>query len=162
MRLVNWLFAVGAALFVCGIGFVVIGARTARATPAAAETKALPPVATVKQLMSAIADPASTAIFDSVQTNVTDKGTEEIEPKNDQEWDALGSSAATLAEMANLIQSEGRAVDRGDWITMSQALTDASKKAMQAAAAKDKEGILDAGSAINLACDNCHTRYRRQ
>ena len=27
MRIVNWLFLVSAALFVCGVGFVVVGAK---------------------------------------------------------------------------------------------------------------------------------------
>ena len=34
--------------------------------------------------------------------------------------------------------------------------------AIKAAEAHDKEGILDAGSAINETCDACHAKYQRQ
>jgi hypothetical protein len=163
MRLAMPLFVVSALLFVFGLGFVVVGAREARRTPAPVDRSvAVTSVATVKQLMNTIATPASDAIFNSVQTNVTDKGTEEIAPKDDQEWDALGGMAATLAELGNLLLADGRAVDRGDWVKMSQAMTVAAKQAADAAAARNKDGILDAGSAVNLTCDNCHMRYRRQ
>ena len=162
MRLVHWLFAIGAALFIFGIGFVVIGARAARDVPAAPATPAITPVATVLQLMLGVANPAANAVFSSVQTNITEKGVEEIEPRTDEEWQAVGSSAAALVEVANLLQVEGRAVDRGDWITMAQALATASKQAMAAAVAKNKDAILDAGSEINTTCDNCHMRYSRQ
>ena len=47
MRLVHWLFAIGAALFIFGIGFVVIGARAARDVPAQPAVPSITPVATV-------------------------------------------------------------------------------------------------------------------
>ena len=69
------LLLVSAALFVFGIGFTVIGARDARrSAPAATAAPAVANVATVKQLMSAVAAPTAQAIFDSVQTNVTEIG----------------------------------------------------------------------------------------
>jgi cytochrome c556 len=36
------------------------------------------------------------------------------------------------------------------------------KKAMAAAAAKDKDKIVEAGGDLNTTCDNCHARYARQ
>ena len=55
MRIVHWLFVVGVALFVSGVGFIIAGARTPRRAPTA-ETFALEvrPVASVKQLMKGI------------------------------------------------------------------------------------------------------------
>lgn len=157
------LLGVSAALFIFGVGFIVVGARgrTAAEAPAPAAVTATP-VATVKQLMAAIAMPTSDAIFNSVQTNVTDKGVEEVAPKDDQEWAALAASAAALAEVGNLMTTGGRAVDTGDWVKMSQAMTAAAKETVDAAVAHDKEAVLRAGDKVNQSCDACHGRYRRQ
>jgi hypothetical protein len=163
LRTIHWLFIVGAALFVFGIGFVVVGAREARRTPVAASAAAptLTPVASTKQIMSAIVGPAADAIFNAVSTTVTAKGIEEVFPRNDEEWSALGSKAAALAEAGNLILVEGRAVDQGDWVKMSRAMIDAGKLTLKAVEGKSTEGILTAGEAVNETCDNCHERYRR-
>jgi hypothetical protein len=157
------LFVVSALLFVCGVGFVVVGAREARRAPAATQSaSSTVPVATTRQIMLAITRPASDAIFQAVQTNVTQKGVEEIFPKTDDEWALLGAQAGALAESGNLIMAEGRAVDRGDWIKMSQAMIDAAKQTLQAVEKKSPDAVLDSGEKVNTSCDNCHQRYRRQ
>ncbi len=160
MKLVNGLFVTGALLFVFGIGFVVVGARTARQTPATT-TAALTPVASVKQIMNGIVNPGATTVFDAVSTTISDKGIEEKAPQNDAEWAVIGDSAAALAEAGNLLMMDGRLVDRTDWITMSQAMIDASKQTLKAVEAKSTDGVLEAGSALNTSCDNCHRRYQR-
>jgi hypothetical protein len=157
---------VSVLLFVAGIGFVVVGAREGKRGPASASPSAavpaLKPIATTKQIMNGIVSPTSNAIFQSVQTNVTDKGTEEIFPRNDDEWALLGAQAASLAEAGQMLMAEGRAIDRGDWIKMSQAMVDASRQTMDAVGKKNPEGVLAAGEAVNTSCDQCHERYRRQ
>jgi len=162
MRTIHWLFIVGAALFVFGIGFVVVGAREARRAPAVAPGPAITPVATTKQIMNGIVGPAANAIFNAVSTTVSEKGIEEVFPRNDEEWAALGNQAAALAEAGNLMLVEGRAVDNGDWIKMSQAMIDAGKQTLKAVEAKSTEGVLGAGESVNTSCDNCHQRYMRQ
>ena len=161
MRIIHWLFVVSAALFVSGIGFVVAGARTTRAAPPV-EAPAMKPVARVKQIMNGIVAPAAKVVFDSVGTIVSAAGVEELAPKNDDEWAVVGNSAAALVESGNLLVMGDRAVDRGDWVTMSRALADAGMMALKAAEAKNKDGILEAGSIINTSCDTCHQRYQRQ
>ncbi|MEQ1757278.1 MAG: hypothetical protein ABL986_03095 [Vicinamibacterales bacterium] len=161
MRTIHWLFGVGALLFVFGIGFVVVGARAAREAPAPAASTPLAPVASVKQIMNGIVVPASTRVYDSVSTTVTEKGVEEIVPKDDQEWTAVGDSAAALAEAGNLLMMDGRAVDRGEWITITQAMIAASQATLAAVDAKSPEAVLKAGSDLNTTCDNCHMRYQR-
>jgi hypothetical protein len=158
------LFVVSALLFVFGIGFVVLGAREAKRAPAAAAAPAPStlPIASTRQIMAAITRPAADAVFQSVQTTVTQTGTEEIFPRTDEEWAALGAQAAALAESGNLIMTEGRAVDRGDWIKMSQAMIDAAKQTLQAVEKKSPDDVLESGEAVNVSCDNCHERYRRQ
>jgi hypothetical protein len=153
--MVHWLFVVSVALFVSGIGFVVAGARTARAAPAVeAAPVTTTPVASVKQIMKGIVAPAATTVFNSVSTTVSFKGTEEKAPQTDEEWELVGTSAAALIESGNLLLMGSRAVDKGEWIKMSQALIDAGKVALKATEAKSAEGVLAAGEAINTSSDN--------
>jgi len=161
MRIVHWLFVVSTALFISGIGFIVVGAKTARQAPPAVEAPAVTPVASTRQVMVGIVSPAAGAIFDSVATIVSVAGIEERQPRTDAEWAAVGASAAALVESANLLVTGDRAVDRGDWVTMSRAMADAGMTALKAAEAKSADGILAAGETINETCDNCHQKYQR-
>jgi hypothetical protein len=162
MRTIYWVFILSAALFVFGIGFVVVGAHAAQQKPAAAPETKIEPIASVKQIMNAIVTPASTVVYQSVGTVVSAAGIEETAPKTDAEWASVGNNAAALAEAGNLMMLEGRAVDRGDWIKMAQAMIDASKSTMKAVDAKSADGVLAAGADLNMTCDNCHQRYQRQ
>jgi hypothetical protein len=164
MRTVHWLFLVSVALFISGIGFIIASARTrqgeaAIATPATVVVQA--PVASVKQIMTGIVTPAAYVVFDSVSTIVDAKGTQENQPRTDEEWARVGANAAALIESANMLLIGNRAVDQGDWVKMSKAMADAGQTALKAADAKSPEGILEAGEAINTSCDNCHQKYQR-
>jgi cytochrome c556 len=162
MRSANWLFLVSAALFVFGVGFVVVGAGEARKGAATvASAPAARPLASVKQIMAGIVGPSAMTVFDAVSTTVTLNGVEEKAPKTDEEWALVGAAAASLAESGQLLMAEGRAVDRGDWIKMSQAMIDAGVTTLKAVEAKDKDGVLNAGEAVNTSCDTCHRRYQR-
>jgi hypothetical protein len=162
MKTIQWLFVVSVLLFITGIGFVIAGAREARsAGPAPEETPQAAPVATVKQIMTAITEPAALTVYNSVGTIISASGIKETAPQNDEEWAALGASAAALAESGNLMLTPGRAVDNGDWVKMTRAFIDASMEAVTAAEAKSTEGILSAGSNINETCDTCHERYQQ-
>jgi hypothetical protein len=162
MRIIHWLFVVSAALFICGIGFIVASARTnQQAAPAQAAAPALVPVATVKQIMDGIVMPAAASVWDSVSTIVDAKGIQENQPRTDAEWAAVGASAAALVESANLLVMGDRAIDQGEWVTMSRAMSDAAMVALKATQAKNTDGILAAGEAINTTCDNCHQKYQR-
>jgi hypothetical protein len=164
MRPVNWLFVISVALFVSGIAFVIAGERTARAaTPTgAAAAPEVAPVATVKQIMIGITNPAAFVVYEAVGTKSSAKGIEEIAPQNDEEWAKVGSAAAAVVESGNLMLTGNRAIDTGDWVTMTRAMMEQGQKAMNAAEAKDKDGIVAAGGDLNTTCDNCHARYSRQ
>ena len=164
MKTVYWLFFVSVALFISGIAFVIAGERTARAaTPAAAAAAPdVAPVATVKQIMIGITNPAAFVIYEAVGTKSSAKGVEEIAPQNDEEWAKVGSAAAAVIESGNLMLMGSRAIDKGDWVKMTHEMMDQGQKAMKAADAKDKDGIVAAGGDLNNTCDNCHARYSRQ
>lgn len=163
-RTLQWLFLVSVLLFISGIGFVIAAGRTARtAGPTAAPTApATPPVATVKHIMRAMTMPNAAIIWDSVSTIVDAKGTTENQPRTDEEWAVVAASAAVLAESANMLVSDGRAVDKGDWVKFANELRDSSNTALSAAEKKDAKGILAVGEVINASCDACHERYQRQ
>lgn len=96
-----------------------------------------------------------------VMTRVSFAGIEETAPRTDEEWEAVGASAAALVESGNLMLMGSRAIDRDDWIKMSQALIDAGNGALRATQAKNAEQLLAAGEAVNNSCESCHRKYQR-
>ena len=165
MKTVYWLFIVSVALFVSGVGFIIAGERTARAaTPASAAAAPVEtaPVASIKQIMIGITNPAAYVVYEAVGTKTTSKGVEEIAPQTDEDWQKVGSAGAAIIESGNLMLMGGRAIDKGDWVKMTNDMMEQGKKAMAAAAAKNKDKIVEAGGDLNTTCDNCHARYSRQ
>jgi cytochrome c556 len=153
---------VSAALFISGIAFIIAGARNAGPANAAQPTAAMRPVANITQIMNGMVAPAATVIYDSVATTVSAAGVEEKMPRTDAEWTHVAINAAMLAEAGNLLVMEGRAVDNGDWVKISQQLTAAANMALEAADDRSPDGIIEAGGAINETCDGCHAKYQRQ
>jgi hypothetical protein len=154
------LFAVSALLFVASVGFVVLSARSGRRA-STEPAVALTPVASVRQIMRGIVDPAANTVFNAVSTTVTAAGTDEKAPRTPEEWEAVANSAAALAEAGNLLVLDGRAIDAGNWMRWSRKLTEAGTVALKAAEAKDAAGVFASGEAIYDACDNCHRLYER-
>ncbi len=159
----NWLFTISVLLFVCGIGFIIAAERTRKTAPAAAAVEAPPaaPTATVKQVMKGLTGPAANVIFNAVSIEIGVDGEKEKAPQNDEEWAQVATSAALLVESANLLVQGSRAVDHGDWSKMAKQMATAGEKALKAAEAHDKDGILTIGESVNMSCDNCHARYMR-
>ncbi|HUR33111.1 MAG TPA: hypothetical protein VM032_04900 [Vicinamibacterales bacterium] len=154
------LFVISALLFICGIGFVVAGARAQR-RPVAAPAETMATVASVKQIMRGIVDPAATTVFGAVSTTMTAAGLEEKAPSTQAEWDVVADSAAALAEAGNLLLVGDRVVDRADWTTFSRKMTEAGRTALAAAEARDAEGVFASGEAIYDSCNGCHSKYQR-
>src|SRR6187402_1675354 len=66
--------------------------------------------ATVKDLMDAIVDPASDAIWGSVEIVATLEGTVEKKPRTDDDWKTLQRHAVALTEAGNLLLMPGRKI----------------------------------------------------
>jgi hypothetical protein len=162
MKTLHWLFLVSVALFISGIGFVIAGARAARESAPVEEAPVTTPVASIAQIMNGIVQPNATTVYNAVGTFVSTAGVKEVAPQNDEEWAAVGASAAALIESGNLLLLGSRLVDTGDWVKMTRAFMDASQMVLEAAEAKDTDGILDTGSTLNETCDTCHAKYQRQ
>lgn len=162
MRAVEWLFAVSATLFIVGVGFVVVGARATRQAPAAAPAApVVAPVASIRQLMLGLVEPAATVIFESVSTTVTKDGVDEKAPRTPEDWEAVGASAAVLAEAGQILMAEGRAIDRQDWNRYAELLVTSARETLAAVEARSAVRLFDAGGAVYTSCDGCHQQYMR-
>ena len=131
--------------------------------PGGSDAASLPPfkpVASVHQLMHDVVYPNADIVWESVGTIISYEGTEEIYPRNDQEWEAVERSALTLTEAGNLLMIEGRAKDTGAWMERARALIDAASVALEAARNKDAAAVFDSGEGIYYACEGCHQQYR--
>jgi hypothetical protein len=129
-------------------------------SPAQAAPPPFRPVVDVRQLMSAIIEPAADVYWDSVRTIIDKNGTVEIAPKTEEEWIAVRNSAYVVAESGNLLMMDPRAKDRGEWIARSQALVEVAQRAIQAAESKNTTAVFDAGAAVYDACVACHAKYK--
>jgi len=182
MRTGYWLLILVLAILVTGIVATWRGTRQAAAS-AAIMTR----VGTVKEIMQGIVDPSADVVWESVATNITAAGVEERTPKTDDEWAAVQHSALMLAEAVNLLKVRGREIARpGDttttsgkdapeltpaeiqekvnrdwslWISHANRLQETAIKAWQVANARDVNGIVEVGDALDRACESCHLEY---
>ena len=113
----------------------------------------------LKQVMEWVIDPAADVIWDSVKSIISEKGTQEIAPKTDAEWDGVRNAAATLVESGNLLMQQGRAKDQQEWMAAARRLSDAGGEALKAAQAKNTAALFDEGGNIYKACSGCHAKY---
>jgi hypothetical protein len=139
--------------------------------------------ASIKDIMDSLVDPAADYIWDAVATTVTAKSREEKYPRTDEEWKELRRRAIQLMEGANLLLIPGRHVagpgqpgdprvelppdqiealingDRAGFANLAHGLYDSVVPVLQAIEAKDKDKLLEAGDAIDRACESCHMKY---
>jgi hypothetical protein len=154
---------------------------------AAAEPK-IPyrPDASIQDLMVNVVDHNADTLWESVAVITSEKGTEERQPRTDEEWAAVRHAAVTLAESANLLMIPGRKVvhegkvlqdadvegilkaseiqalidkDHGAFASRAVALHEATMAALGAIDAKDPAKLSDVGGAIDEACEQCHMTY---
>lgn len=148
----------------------------------------LSPVLTVKELMEHMIDPTADWIFDAVAVDVSEKGAVETKPVSDEDWLKVERGALQLAEATNLLKMR-RAVappgeeglktepgkpspelppaeiqakidhDRALWNKYADGLRAASLESLKIAKARDVNGLFDAGTKIDQACEACHLEY---
>jgi hypothetical protein len=131
-----------------------------------------------------IVDPAADSIWGAVEIVATLEGTASKSPTTDDEWQALRRHAVTLMETSNLLLIPGRKVarpgpmagdqrvdlhpdeieariarDRSAWAAHARALESTAVRTLHAIDGKDVKELVDAGEALDLACEACHTTY---
>ena len=128
----------------------------------AADAPEPPPFAAVadgRQLMVSVIEPAAEVYWDAVGVIMDEEGTHEIEPRTPEEWEAVVNAAYVLAESGNLLLMEDRAQGRGHWIAMSRSMSEAGRRAVEAAVAEDPQAVFDMGAELYFVCTGCHTVY---
>ena len=116
-------------------------------------------VADLPDLMTTVVDPAADVYWDAVGWIIDASGTTEIRPESPEEWEAVRNAAYQVAESGNLMMMEGRAVDEPEWRGFSQAMISVGQRAIEAAEARDEQGVFDVGAEIYAVCTGCHSIY---
>ncbi|HEY0799297.1 MAG TPA: hypothetical protein VGD54_00525 [Steroidobacteraceae bacterium] len=158
------------------------------AVPAAPAAPASPfaITASIQELMDAVIDPAADALWDSVGTTVTLQGTETRQPRSNEEWQEVRRRAIALIEGTNLLVMDGRklvapgsaVLDQNTqgvlnakegqdlldtqhqaFVQFAHALHDVGRQMLTAIDAKDPAGMMNAGSAMDTVCENCHLTF---
>ena len=144
------------------------------------------PVVSVKELMRDMIDPLADNIFDAVSTQITKKGTVNIEPKTDADWEKIRIGAVTLAEGAYLLKVPRPFAPPGDennsggpnpvelspaqitakvehdpveWNARIEALRNVGLEVLDIVKRKDVKELWDAGENLDQACEQCHRSY---
>lgn len=117
------------------------------------------PVATTKQVMAEVLEPAADTYWDAVGSTSDKDGFHEHAPKNDEEWKAVIASATVIAESGNLLMMTPRALNQGEWMSLARGMVEAGVQARAAAQAHDVQKVFDAGAAVYESCTKCHAKY---
>ncbi len=144
------------------------------------------PDASIQDLMVNVVDHNADTLWESVAVISSEKGTEERQPRTDEDWAAVRVAAITLSEGANLLMIPGRKVvhegkvlqdaevegilkaeqiqalidkDRVAFASRALALHQAALGALAAIDAKDAAKLSEVGGVIDEACEECHTTY---
>src|SRR4051794_38163385 len=104
---------------------VITGCEKAPPPPPAPPPSVFVTTLALKQVMEWVIDPAADVIWDSVKSVITEKGTQEIAPQTQADWDKVRDAAATLIEAGNALMIEGRARDKDGWMKAARRLSEA-------------------------------------
>jgi len=128
--------------------YLASGAGLAQAP--SSEAPPIKSVGTMSELMLDIIYPTSDEIFYVSRD----------QKKTEKEWIDLRNSALTLAESANLLMADNRALDKDQWMKDARLLWEVGNKAFVAAKAKDQPALEALNAELYEACQSCHEHYR--
>jgi hypothetical protein len=174
-----------AAIAVGALGACEKAESPVTAPPAAAASQ-FKPTAGIQDIMAHMIDPAADFLWQAVSSTVTAEGVEEKQPRTAEEWNEVRRQAVILAESANLLLMEGRAVaregrqledhgtpgnltaeeseqaiaaDRASYVAFSHALHDVGAAMLKASADRSPQAIVDAGETLDQVCEGCHLKF---
>jgi hypothetical protein len=109
--------------------------------------------------MAGVVEPAAEVYWDAVGVIVDAEGEHQMAPQTEEDWLAVRAAAYTVAESGNLLMLPGYRLDDSAWITMSQALVEVGRRAVEAADARSLDAVFDMGAEVYYVCTNCHATY---
>ena len=129
-------------------------------------------------------DPLADNIFDSVGTEVTQKGVREWEPRTDADWAKVRVGAVSLAEGVDLLKlprpvtppgQENRTESADEftgaevkakiekepvlWEAKIEALRNVGREVLEIVDKKDSKAIAAAAEDLDEACEGCHLEF---
>ena len=154
----------------------------AAATPAADPVEPARTPATLQEMMDTRIDPAADALWDSVAFIASEKGEEDRRPRTPAQWAAVRQDALALIKGASDLTLPGRRVsvletapgpgelraseiehlieaDPAAFAKRADALKSAARAALATIDAKNADALMNAGGAIDAACEACHIVY---
>jgi hypothetical protein len=143
------------------------------------------PIGTIRQVMESEVATNADVLFNSVAVTVSATGTDEKQPKTDEDWDQVRHAAFTLAEATNLLLIPGRRVSTPEtenvsngptelppikiqerlaaspdkWTMHVMDLRNVALQALKATTDKSVPELSEVGEAIDKACENCHLEF---
>ena len=117
------------------------------------------PIGGIKLTMAVVLEPAAEKIWDSAGFIITESEVQDLAPTTDEAWEEVRHGAAVVAETGNLLMMPGRRMPGDDWLEIAAGLTQAGKRAMAAAEARDPDALFDVGGEIYNVCVSCHQLY---
>jgi hypothetical protein len=146
----------------------------------------LQPAASIIDLMLDPIDSSADFLWEAVATVSTEAGIEEYQPRTDEEWETVRRKALSIMEGANLLVTEGRPVahpgqqledppgpgdytpeqaqqqiekERATFVAYARALQSTAGDLKNAIEKRDLDAYLEAGGALDEACEACHTKF---
>ncbi len=176
------------AALIVALALTLAACAQKESAPQAAAEPSIPfrPTASIQDLMLAEIDTSADVLWESVAIISSEKGTEERQPRTDEEWATVRAHAITLIEAANLLMIPGRKVaqagkvlqdsevegvlkadqiqalmdgDHAAFASRALALHDAGVAALKAIDEKNVPALSEVGGVIDEACEQCHTKY---
>jgi hypothetical protein len=111
------------------------------------------------ELMAHVLEPNAQVYWRAVGWIIDSEGEHQLRPESEEDWLAVENAAFVVAEAGNLLMMDGRALDDGPWMTMSQALIDIGRRAVEVAEERDEQAVFDVGAEMYFVCTQCHATY---
>jgi len=109
--------------------------------------------------MAHVLEPNAQVYWRAVGWIIDSEGEHQLRPESEEDWLAVENAAFVVAEAGNLLMMDGRALDDGPWMTMSQALIDIGRRAVEVAEERDEQAVFDVGAEMYFVCTQCHATY---
>lgn len=83
-------------------------------------------------------------------------------PADDAQWAAVRNAAQAMVDVSRQLLPLGPDTGREQWAQFTEELGAASRRALEAARARNAAQVVDAGDAMFAVCEACHNRYMKK